>query len=108
MKCRESAGFIIPRPCPNEATVKCSACGKDVCGDHTAALPHGGIACTSCAAAQNVGPGVQRHQLLGYYGYRPGLYGYGYGPVFYSDSDYSAFSRRSSVGEPGDELIDGS
>ena len=63
MKCAEKAGFLIPRPCRTEATVQCPQCQKWVCGDHTATMPHGGLACTSCAAEQNVGPGVQRRQI---------------------------------------------
>ena len=106
MKCQETAGFIIPRPCRSEATVQCSACGKNVCGDHTASLPHGGLACTGCAAAQNVGPGVQRHQIRDYYGYHSG---FGYGPrmPLYTTSDYAAFE---TAGDPGDlqETINGS
>ncbi len=112
MKCQEQAGFLIPRPCRNEATVQCSACSKSVCGDHTTGLTHGGLACTSCAAGQNVGPGVQRRQLFDYYGYRPGFYGYGHGVGLsggYTPADYAAFDAQDATpGQDLQETIDGS
>lgn len=107
MKCQERAGFLIPRPCTMEATVQCTKCQKSVCGNHTANLTHGGLACTSCAAAENVGPGAQGRQIRDYYGYNPGWYGgwgrgYGYGSFGYTSGDYEVFSgphhHHSGVG----------
>lgn len=111
-KCQERAGFLIPRPCRNPATVQCTVCHRPVCGDHTANLPHGGLACTSCAAAQNAGPGAQQRSLLGYYGYDPyPYYGVGWGPhIGYTHSDFDVFDRRHDE-EPETELtesLDGS
>lgn len=107
MKCQEAAGFLVPRPCRNEATVQCSVCQKSVCGEHTASLPHGGLACTSCAGAQNVGPGVQRHQLQDYYGYHSG-FSPGYGRPMYTASDYTAFETAGAETDGLQESLDGS
>jgi hypothetical protein len=95
MKCEERAGFLIPRACPTEATVQCTQCQKWVCGNHTANLTHGGLGCTSCAAAENVGPGANARQIRDYYGYNPGLfsgYGRGWGRLSYTTGDYEVFS----------------
>jgi hypothetical protein len=98
VKCAERAGFLIPRPCREEATVVCSACQKEVCGNHTAALTHGGIACLSCAGAQNVGPGAKAHTFRDYYGYHPGSWtgrSYGGSPIGYTHQDYAAFDSAA-------------
>src|SRR5437764_11633861 len=95
-KCQEKAGFLIPRPCRNPATVQCSVCHKPVCGEHTASLPQGGLACTSCAAAQNAGPAADQWRYRSYYGYDPYPFGYGWGAgrLHYTDSDYEVFDRH--------------
>lgn len=99
MRCAENAGFLIPRPCREEATVACSACGKQVCGTHTASLTHGGLACTTCAAAQNVGPGAKAHTYRDYYGYHSGSWAFhgggGGGRVGYTERDYAAFDAAA-------------
>ena len=114
MKCQEKVGFLIPRPCPNPAAVQCAVCHKPVCGDHTANLPTGTLACTSCAAAQNVGPGVQQRAYRDYYGYDPGWYGWGGmygGPGWgYTHEDYEAFRPGQSAETQPDvaESLEGS
>lgn len=107
MKCSETAGFLIPRPCRNEATVQCNVCQKWICGEHTASLPQGGLGCTSCAADRNVGPGVQQRQFRNQYGYNNtwfsgGALGMGLGMGMgmgmgrgYTHQDYDAFEDET-------------
>jgi len=112
MKCQERAGFLIPRPCRNEATVQCSRCGKSVCGEHTASLLHGGLACPTCAAAENPSAQPQAYGLRNYYGYHPGAFSGFHGPhlagMGYTDRDYDAFEPRAGVPperEPEEDLL---
>lgn len=116
MKCQERAGFLIPRPCRNEATAQCSRCGKSVCGQHTASLIHGGLGCASCAGAENPTAGPQGYGLRNYYGYHPGVFagvaglaGLGLA-AGYTDQDYAAFEgeqgRRRREGQPEEDEED--
>ncbi len=108
MKCQETAGVLIPRPCRNEAATACQICGKQVCGEHIVALPTGQEACTHCAADQNVGQGVQREQYYDDYGYDTGFYRWHSGPsyTYYTYHDYDTFDRTSTSTdvEPGETL----
>ncbi|HTE17253.1 MAG TPA: hypothetical protein VK689_02600 [Armatimonadota bacterium] len=114
IKCGERAGFLIPRPCRNPATIQCPTCGKWVCGEHTATLQHGGLACTSCAANQNVGPAVQQRSLQQFYGYgntwfgrRAGLGGGIHVTPGYTHADYDVFDREPTERDLT-ESVDGS
>ena len=114
IKCGERAGFLIPRPCRNPATVQCPSCGKWVCGEHTATPAHGGLACTSCAAARNFGAAGEQRSLQQFYGYgntwfgRTGGLGRGLGPsVGYTHADYDVFEREPAERDPL-ESVEGS
>jgi hypothetical protein len=112
MKCQERAGFLIPRPCVNDSTVACPLCKKPVCGDHTAPLIHGGLACTSCAAGKSNAPAAQARGIRDYYGYHPNAWGYGWSPgsssFGYTDSDYRAFEAQDIADSGGGEQFTGS
>ncbi len=98
MKCTENAGFLIPRPCGQEAINQCSLCQKPVCTVHTVVLPDGATACADCAADQGVGPLAERERMWGYYGYDTGP------AIIYTESDYGAFADQPA-GEVMEEQL---
>ena len=109
--CKESAGLLIPRRCKQGATVRCQACGKPVCGQHTANLPTGGLGCATCARVSPVGDPMYRPaSVYESYGYHP-MYLTGWrssvGPSYsasgYTESDYAAF-ESGAPGQPLDTL----
>jgi hypothetical protein len=101
MKCQQPAGFLIPRPCRNEATGECAFCRKAICSEHMVPVPDGGMACTGCAADRNVGPAAQQQGIRRQYDYDPFYSYYPTGRLGYVASDYDAFE-----GTAGDAVMD--
>lgn len=104
MKCAQIAGFLIPRPCRNEASGPCAICRKAICSQHTVLLPDGGMACTTCAADRGIGPAAYQEPYRNYYGYDD----FYVGPsIIYTSADYDVFDQPG--GAPGSvEQADGS
>jgi hypothetical protein len=109
MKCMETAGFLIPRPCSNSATSACGACGKMVCDEHLVPA-EGALLCASCAATRGVGPAANRNELQSYYGYDDSSYRWrGAGGTHFTQRDYAAFQEPADIDDTDlTESLDGS
>lgn len=114
MKCQQTAGFLIPRPCRSEATGECSFCRKAICAEHMVPAPDGGVACSTCAADRNIGQAAQQQHIRSQYDYNDPFYssypggGFHGGRIGYTSSDYDAFDRSADQTEMGATPLEGS
>jgi hypothetical protein len=104
IKCDETAGFLIPRPCRKPADAQCQLCQKPTCPEHTVRLPTGESVCATCAGQRGVGPRAQYQDTWDYYGYSPTFiyWGHSRGPG-YTSADYTAFEPGAAAGELAEE-----
>jgi hypothetical protein len=105
IKCEETAGFLIPRPCRKPSVAQCQLCQKPICPEHTVHLATGEAVCAACAGQRGVGPRAQYQDTWDYYGYNPYFYTWGRhrGPG-YTSSDYTAFDQPVADAEMAEQM----